>query len=181
MSRKYKRAQNHRRFVQMFFGAKVFSLPGLWRLRRAAYTRLFKAGSNLSLGHNVFIYRTHGLQGSVSIGSSVLMADYATVDYSGKVVIEDHVTISEGALVYSHDHDFYALSQRKSNSAIPRETTIQKGAWIGARAIILPGVTIGNNAVVGAGSIVTHDVKPFTVVAGNPAKLIHEIPEGEME
>ncbi len=48
-------------------------------------------------------------------------------------------------------------------------------AWIGAGATILPGVTVGENAVVGAGSVVTHDVAPNTIVAGNPARLIREI------
>lgn len=47
-------------------------------------------------------------------------------------------------------------------------------AWIGYRAIILPGVTIGDGAVVGAGSVVTKDIEPFTIVAGNPAKMIGE-------
>ena len=50
--------------------------------------------------------------------------------------------------------------------------TICDGVWIGARAIILPGVTIGEGAVVAAGAVVTKDVEPFTVVGGNPAKFI---------
>ncbi|WP_301392729.1 DapH/DapD/GlmU-related protein, partial [uncultured Duncaniella sp.] len=48
-------------------------------------------------------------------------------------------------------------------------------AWIGAGATILPGVTVGENSVVGAGSVVTHDVEPNTVVAGNPARLMRQL------
>jgi maltose O-acetyltransferase len=53
---------------------------------------------------------------------------------------------------------------------------IGDNVWIGNRAIILPGVTIGAGAVVGAGSVVTRDVPPFTVVAGNPAKVLKALP-----
>ena len=52
---------------------------------------------------------------------------------------------------------------------------IERGVWIGAGAIVLPGVTVGENAVIGAGSVVTHDVPANTVVAGNPAKVIRKI------
>ncbi|MDE5812580.1 MAG: galactoside O-acetyltransferase, partial [Muribaculaceae bacterium] len=54
---------------------------------------------------------------------------------------------------------------------------IGKNAWIGAGSTILPGVTIGENAVVGAASVVTKDVAPNTIVAGNPARVIKEIPQ----
>ncbi|WP_420360969.1 acyltransferase [Companilactobacillus halodurans] len=50
--------------------------------------------------------------------------------------------------------------------------TIKEGAWIGAKAVLLPGVTIGKHAIVGAGSVVTKDVTEYTVVGGNPAKVI---------
>lgn len=56
-----------------------------------------------------------------------------------------------------------------------RQVVLRRGCWIGANVTILPGVTIGENAVVGAGSIVTRDVPPRTVVAGNPARVIREI------
>ncbi|WP_425452463.1 acyltransferase [Companilactobacillus formosensis] len=52
---------------------------------------------------------------------------------------------------------------------------IKEGAWIGARAVLLPGVTIGEHAIVGAGAVVTKDVEPYTVVGGNPAKLIKNL------
>ena len=57
----------------------------------------------------------------------------------------------------------------------PRFVTIQDDAWIGAGAIILPGVTIRQGAVVGAGSVVTKDVPPYAIVAGNPARVIRQL------
>ena len=61
---------------------------------------------------------------------------------------------------------------------VAKRIVIEDNVWIGGGAIVLPGVTIGKNAVVGAGSVVTRDVRPNTVVAGNPAGLIREIDQG---
>jgi virginiamycin A acetyltransferase len=55
-----------------------------------------------------------------------------------------------------------------------RDTTIGDDVWIGHQAFIMPGVTIGSGAIIGAGSVVTKDVPPYTIVAGNPAKLIRK-------
>ena len=57
----------------------------------------------------------------------------------------------------------------------PRSVSVQTGAWIGAGAIILPGVSIGRNSVIGAGAIVTKDIPPFSVAVGNPARVIKTI------
>ncbi|MDE5625758.1 MAG: acyltransferase [Muribaculaceae bacterium] len=69
--------------------------------------------------------------------------------------------------ILSNNHD---LRDREVITLAP--VRICRGAWIGAGATILPGVTIGENAVVGAASVVTRDVAPNTIVAGNPAKLL---------
>ncbi len=59
----------------------------------------------------------------------------------------------------------------------PKPIHIGKNVWIGSGAIVLPGVTIGDNSIVGAGSVVTKNVEPNSVVAGNPAKFIKSINE----
>ena len=76
--------------------------------------------------------------------------------------------------IYVTNHEFSDITRpilgqghQKSLSVV-----IESGAWVGAKAIILPGVSVGKNAVVGAGSVVTKDVPPMSVVAGNPGKLI---------
>ena len=60
-------------------------------------------------------------------------------------------------------------------NSIPGNILIKKGAWIGARAIILPNVTVGEGSIIGAGAVVTKDVPPYTVVAGVPAKKIKDL------
>ena len=62
---------------------------------------------------------------------------------------------------------------------IRKPIVIKDKAWIGFNSIILKGVTIGEGAIVGAGSVVTKDVPPYTIVAGNPARIVREIPENE--
>jgi acetyltransferase-like isoleucine patch superfamily enzyme len=79
--------------------------------------------------------------------------------------------------IYVHNHKFEdpsipVLEQGHSPS---EDVTIKRGAWIGANAIILPGVVIGRNSVVGAGSVVTKSVDDHVVVAGNPATVIRKI------
>ena len=93
------------------------------------------------------------------------------------ITLEDDVLIGSGVHIYVNNHSFSnpdlpILLQGQTNSG---PVILKKGCWIGANSIILPGVTIGNNAVVGAGSVVTKNVEEKTVIAGNPAKLIKRI------
>ncbi|MDO4218979.1 MAG: acyltransferase [Synergistaceae bacterium] len=94
------------------------------------------------------------------------------IDYSGEVLIGNNVVISESSIILSHEHDIPELQARTEKKPIPKRTEIKAFAWIGAGATILPGRVIGEHAVVGAGSVVTHDVEPYDIVAGNPAKSI---------
>ncbi|HFO5298415.1 TPA: acyltransferase, partial [Escherichia coli] len=106
------------------------------------------------------------------------------------VVIGDRVTIKSGVYIWDgvfiEDDVFIGPCVTFTNDKIPRskkypekflKTIIKKGASIGANATILPGITIGENAMVGAGTVVTKDVAPYTVIAGNPGKVIRDIKE----
>ncbi|MCR4308132.1 MAG: acyltransferase [Candidatus Berkelbacteria bacterium] len=93
------------------------------------------------------------------------------------IVIEDNVMLGSGVHIYPSNHRFEDLSIPIIDQGhYPSKAVILKnGCWIGANSVILPGVTIGVNAVVGAGSIVTKDVEEFTIVVGNPAKIIRTL------
>lgn len=98
------------------------------------------------------------------------------------IVIEDDCLLGSGVHIYVNNHRYdYSqipiIDQGYHNS---QAIVLKKGCWVGACAVILPGVTIGENAVVGAGAIVTKDVEPYTVVAGNPAKKIKDILKGNI-
>ena len=90
------------------------------------------------------------------------------LDYSGGLTIGSNVTISEGVMIETHSH---GLNPRSKPHKVP--IVIEDNVWIGARATILPGVNkIGKNAVIGACSVVTKEVKSNEVVAGSPAKFL---------
>lgn len=115
-----------------------------------------------------------------------------------KIEIQNDVFIAWGCWIY--DHDSHSIDYRERENDITRQLEdyrrgiffienknwdvvnskpikICSNAWIGMNCIILKGVTIGEGAIVGAGSVVTKDVMPWTIVGGNPAQLLKEIPE----
>jgi len=100
-------------------------------------------------------------------------------DIDGEIHIGDNVMIGSGAHIYVRNHRFDHVNTPIIDQGYypSKSVTIHNGAWIGANVIILPGVTIGENSVVGAGSVVTKNVPSQTVVAGNPAKIIKKLHE----
>lgn len=146
--------------------------------------------NNVTLGENVKIYDFVNLYGCVigdnsKVGTFVEIQKNASVGKNCK--ISSHTFICEG--VHIEDNVFIGHNVTFINDKYPRsvnvdgtmqtendwsvvETHIKKGASIGSSATILCGVTVGENSIVGAGSVVTKDVPPNTVVAGVPARVI---------
>lgn len=106
----------------------------------------------------------------VKIGRKVVIQSGCLMMSAGGITIEDEALIAANVQLISNNHD---LEDRMVITCKP--VRICRRAWIGAGATILPGVTVGENAVVGAGSVVTKDVEPDTIVAGNPARVIRKI------
>lgn len=106
----------------------------------------------------------------MSVGENVVINHGLTAMTSGSITIEDKVMIGPEAALITANHDFDNLDRLQFKPIV-----IKKGAWIGARAVILPGVTVGEGAVVASGAIVTKTVEPRTVVGGNPARLIKKL------
>ncbi len=102
---------------------------------------------------------------NLDCGRVVAIADGANIYNTSLVVLEDLAIVSQDAYVCCGSHDFTSLAF----DFISRPIVIEREAWIAARDILLPGVTIGRGAVVGAGSVVRNDVPAWTVYAGNPA------------
>lgn len=110
-----------------------------------------------------------------SIGTGTIINNgckfYGSHNVSGiEVVIGDHCAIAPNVQIYTAGHDYSSLALND----IAQSVTVGNHVWIGAGAIILPGVKIGEGAVVGAGSVVTRDVPSYTVVAGVPAKVLQK-------
>ena len=106
----------------------------------------------------------------VTIGRNVMIMGGCLMMSRGGITIDDDVMIAANVQLISNNHDLY-----DRQLLICKPVHICRNVWIGAGATILPGVTVGENAVVAAGAIVTKNVEPNTIVGGNPAKLIKHI------
>lgn len=117
---------------------------------------------------------------NIKIGNEVHLVDCIlnAGDKEGSITIEDHVFFGHRVMILARGHDYRKFKQERIASITEKPILIKKGAWIGSGSIILGGVTIGEDAVVAAGSVVTKDVPDRTIVAGNPAKMLKEI-EGQ--
>lgn len=138
----------------------------------AAYTQRYNMGKGCLIEFDVHLTRQHYLDGTISIGDHVLLAKHVFIDYSGEVVIEDGVKLTNGVIIESHHRDIDAY-EKGLDVNIPTSIRICEKAYIGSRAIILDSCNyIGKNARIGAGAVVTKDVPDNAVVAGVPAKVI---------
>ena len=88
----------------------------------------------------------------------------------GKVSIGDQATVSQGARLCSAGHDIASRTMELTVASV----IVEANSWVAGWAIILPGVTVGEGAVVGAGAVVAKDVAPWTVVVGNPARCVRD-------
>lgn len=111
-----------------------------------------------------------GGTGRIQLGSRVFLNAGSTILAREQVTVGDDVAIAIDAIVMDSDH--HGLEGRAPRT-VP--VSIGDGSWIGARAIVLPGVTVGHRAVVAAGAIVTRDVPDDTLVAGQPARPVRTL------
>lgn len=106
------------------------------------------------------------------IGHHVGMSG-CSIATSNRIIIGNYVLIGSGCLITDSDaHPVNPEERRKDGEGLAAPIVIEDDVFIGARTIVLKGVTLGRGSVVGAGSVVTKDVMPNSIVAGNPAKVI---------
>ena len=130
------------------------------------------AGKDLHLSKNVTL-NTLTAQSKILIGNEVDIGDSSYIGAHGQIIIGDNTAIAGGVTILSTD--FHGIDGEPTKE---RPILIGRHVWIGLKAIILEGVTIGDNAIVGAGSVVTKSVAPNSIVAGNPARFIRETKRG---
>ena len=137
-------------------------------MRAFILKRLFKSfGNKVNIEPKVIFFNL----------SESEIGDYSGIgmySYVGTIKIGRDVMIGEELTAISRNHEFSRtdIPMRLQGFQKDQPITIEDDVWIGSRVIILPGVVIGKGAIVGAGSIVTKDVAPYSIVAGNPARLI---------
>ena len=112
--------------------------------------------------------------GDVVIGDHTRIGLHNTI--IGPVTIGSHVNLAQGITVTALNHNFEAPERRIDEQGVStQQVTIGDDIWIGANAVVLPGVTVGNHCVIAAGAVVTKDVPSHSLVAGVPAKIIKQI------
>jgi acetyltransferase-like isoleucine patch superfamily enzyme len=156
-------------------GAKVSvgTRPVFWRGRPT-----FDIDGTLKMGDNAKIYaRPYPARITVAPGATIEMGDTAGINYGVEIYASKSIKMGDNAMIGDlatlYDTDFHRIEE----GAEVRQGPIVLGdnVWIGRAAIVLPGVTIGDHSIVAAGAVVTKDVPPRVVVAGNPAKVVREI------
>lgn len=120
------------------------------------------------------VYRKCG----VKIGRDVFIGFQVLIDseYPEYIEIEDEASIGPGASIMAHSSGSVFHQRHKIYYEPPKKVKIKRGAWVATDAVILPGVTVGEGAIVAAGAVVSKDVPPYTIVAGNPARPVQELP-----
>ncbi len=135
-----------------------------------------RLGNNVSIHRNTIIECTgviRNLGEGLEIGNNVGIAQNCFIQVRGKVKIGNDVMFGPGVSIFSEEHGFSDVGvPMVEQPEIRKGVTIESNVWIGTRAVILDGVTIGEGSIVAAGSIVRESVPQYSIVAGIPGKVI---------
>ena len=131
-------------------------------------------------GMPAFVFGNRGEQTpQIAIGNGTFIGHHVSFSCMASIRVGDHVLVAAGVQVSDYDGHPVDAQRRRAGEPTPpegvRPVVIEDDAWIGANALILKGVTVGARSVVGAGAVVTRDVPPDTVVAGNPARVVKKL------
>ncbi|NMC77699.1 MAG: acyltransferase, partial [Candidatus Methanofastidiosa archaeon] len=128
------------------------------------------SGIKIGKGSTIHMWANFFNPEGISIGEDTIIGDHVFLDGRAPLKIGNHVDIASYVMIYNSEHDI----ESTTFSAIDAPVEIGDYVFIGPRAIILPGVKVGNGAIIAAGAVVTKDVDSFSVVGGVPAKVIGE-------
>ena len=162
----------------IFKNARLIRFP--FRVRGKQY---IKIGKGFTTGFNCRIdalnINNFGEKYLIEIGENVEINDEVHIGATQKIIIEDNVLIASKVYISDHNHGSYKGDEQDSPMSIPKERKIhsspiriEKNVCIGDLCCILQGVTIGEGSIIGAMSVVTKDIPPYTIAVGSPAKLI---------
>jgi galactoside O-acetyltransferase len=154
----------------------------IWPLAKIVSPEAISIGDSVIIDDFVFLMAGK----KVIIGSFVHIASFTSITGGGEFTMEDFSGLSGGVRVYTGNEDY--LGGSLTNPAVPHPyrtpirsfVHIKKHAIVGANTVILPGVTIGEGAAVGANSLVTKDCEPWMIYAGSPAKPLRVRPRGRI-
>ena len=143
--------------------------------RQAAIREILgKTGKNCVVEQPLFC--TYGY--NTTVGDNFFLNVNCKLMDSGKITIGSNVFIAPNVCIITEEHAM-DVEQRLAGLVYPQPVTIGENVWICTGAMVLPGVTIGDNCVIGAGSVVTKDIPPNSLAVGNPCRVIRTLEPGE--
>ena len=187
--------ENLGRELREWVDAALRALPGVIgiRVRRLFWMRRFRAAGpglyiergvvldgteNIRLGNDVMLFRDSGLyavNASCTIGNRCALGIHSIIDASegGEIYLGNEVIIATGCVLRAANHRYGNLEKAiRDQGHDPGKIVIGNDVWLGANAVILPNVTIGDRAIIAAGAVVSRDVPPWAIAGGVPARII---------
>jgi len=172
-----------RRYLEHFIRPQLDAMGQHCMVMKPWNLKIYGAG--ISIGHAVHVItgrdrpvrlttwgHEHG-NGRIDIGNYVLLCPGVRLDSATQIEVADNCMIAAGAYLTDSDwHDIYDRTRIVGGTA---KVTLEDNVWIGDGAIVCKGVSIGRNSVIGAGSVVTHDIPANVIAAGNPARVIRPL------
>lgn len=162
------------KFLNKWSSFKYEKSAELQAKRRTAYQKQYGLGDNCFVGYGVIINKHHYVDSFFHVGNDTHIAEECIIDYTGNISFEEHVILSEGVKVLTHEHDMDLTQRNNLNKGLRRYSlVVHDNATVGVKAIIMPGVLeIGRCSTISAGSVVRRKVPPYAIVMGNPARVV---------
>ena len=177
ISRSLKRIFNL--FLAMYYRSRFGSFGSSTRV---SLPNWIKGKRSIHIGDNVHIWRFARITAInpergrrvVSIGDGSVIHPSVHISGVSSIRIGKRVLIAANCYITDHDHKWQDVETTAIDNKflIARETTVGDDVWLGEKVIVLKGVSVGSNSIIGSGSVVTKDVPPFSVAVGNPARVI---------
>ena len=133
----------------------------------------FGEGTELATLHNHFMQE---LDPHLTIGNHVRCVGGCRITCAGNINIGNDVLIGPDVFITDHNHGMDPTLGRgySPQPLIIKDVTVEVGVWLGQRVCILPGVTIGSHSIIGANSVVTHDIPPYSIAVGSAARVVKQ-------
>lgn len=140
-----------------------------------------KLGDGAALDRGVTLIATgeRGIAPRIAIGRRCYINRFAILDASERIELGDDCLVGPYCYLTDHDHALDCEVESRKSRLVSAPTKLGAGVWLGARVIVLKGVSIGEGSVVGAGSVVTRDIPPRSLALGSPAHVVRTLALGE--